>query len=317
MGGLFGANWPSGRTIVTGSQLGEAGLGRRVLAGGVKHGLLHQPWRGVYIPRHLWLALPPWEQDRCALVAHAVAGRGVHVYTHFSAALLHGLTVWGRGREVHVNIPHQSSPSRQPADVHHHVAALGSQDVTTLLVPDAGAVRLTTLERTVVDCAMAARFDQAVVIGDSALARGVDPARLQETLLTMEGRRGVRKARRVLAALNGSSESAGESRTRLIIAELPVEMPELQITVFVNGREYRPDFAWRDRKLIVEFDGDTKYFDFGPTARALVDERERESALIEAGWHFVRIKWKHLERPDEVKARILAAYQASRRNEAA
>lgn len=313
----FARKWPPGRKIATRADLCDAGLGRRIMAEALEVGLLQQLRRGVYMPRHLWLEQKPWERDKLLLLAHAVDGGNSHIYTHFSAAMIHGLTVWGRTREIHVNLPYQGSVSRRRPEVHHHVSALGASELTVVVVPGVGVVRVTTLVRTVVDCLMTARYDQAVVIGDSALARGVDPEEIRALLITMEGRRGVRRARKALAAMNPLSESPGESRTRLLIAELPIEPPELQLKLQVKGREYRPDFAWRRIKLIVEFDGDTKYLDFRPTAQALIQERERENALMEAGWRFVRIKWHHLDSPDEVRASIMAAYQAARFNKAA
>ncbi|WP_113718492.1 hypothetical protein [Arthrobacter dokdonensis] len=68
-------------------------------------------------------------------------------------------------------------------------------------------------------------------------------AGLAELLDRMAGRRGVRRTRNVVAALNALSESAGESRTRLIIAHPPIEVPELQVTLNASGRSYRVDFA--------------------------------------------------------------------------
>lgn len=59
--------------------------------------------------------------------------------------------------------------------------------------------------------------------------------------------------------------------------------------------------------MAVEFDGKVKYFDYKPTAEVLFQERQRENALTEDGWKFVRVKWKDLFREQEFKARILTA----------
>ncbi len=300
--------WPPDRLVATAGQLQAAGLGTKFISDGLRLGLLVRVRRGVYIPRHRWEGKPPWQQAKIRLVAHIAGNRGTLIYTHFSAARLHGLHVGDCPADIHVNVRYQSSPGRTAGDVIIHCLEIPPGDVVRKHFAGIGTARFSDLARTVLDCAMQATFAQAVVIGDSALHQGLALAELDAALRQMQGRKGIKRARKVVQALNALSESAGETRTRLIIAELPIPQPELQITLSVDGREYRPDFAWREVKLIVEFDGDTKYFDHEPTPDALIRERERESALMEQGWTFVRLKWKHLANPGQVRARILAAY---------
>lgn len=77
--------------------------------------------------------------------------------------------------------------------------------------------------------------------------------------------------------------------------------------VATRAGRYRLDFAWKDKKVALEFDGKTKYFDYGPTAEVLFQERQREKALTENGWTFLRLTWADLFREHEFKARVLAA----------
>jgi very-short-patch-repair endonuclease len=71
--------------------------------------------------------------------------------------------------------------------------------------------------------------------------------------------------------------------------------------------EHRLDFAWRKRKVALEFDGKAKYFDYQPTGEVLYAERRREKALMEQGWIFLRIEWKDLFNEAEFKYRVLQA----------
>ncbi|PYI66590.1 hypothetical protein CVV68_13560 [Arthrobacter livingstonensis] len=304
----FRSLWPRDRFVATAGQLQAAGLGPKFVSDGVRLGLLVRLRRGVYIPRNRWTEKPPWQQAKINLAAHIAASRGSLVYTCFSAARLHGLHVWDCSLDIHVNVRYRSSPGKTAGDVKVHSLEIPAGDVVRRHFSGVGTANLSSLSRTVLDCAVDAPFAQAVVIGDSALHRGLTMGELNAALLAMQGRKGTKRAGRVVHALNALSESAGETRTRLIMIDLPIPRPELQIKLIVDGREYRPDFAWREVKLIVEFDGNTKYFDYEPTAEALIKERERESALMEQGWTFVRLKWKHLGNPDQVRARILAAY---------
>ena len=49
-----------------------------------------------------------------------------------------------------------------------------------------------------------------------------------------------------------------------------------------------------------------KYTDHKPTQEVLLAERWREYALVEAGWRVFRLHWNHLDRPGELRARLVA-----------
>ena len=308
---LFARLWPAERVVATTRQLLNAGLETRTIAAGVRLGVIHRLRRGVYIPMHRWQGSKPWEQDKLVLAGHIAASDGRLVYSHFSAARLHRLDVWNSSRLIHAGAPYRPSHSNAAAEVVLHALDLGPDEVVQRMIPGVGLARFTNLQRTVLECAKTAPFAQAVVIGDSALHAGLDPLELDVALDRLRGSRGIGRARKAIRAMNGLSESVGETRTRLIVAELSIDQPELQVKLYPGGKEYRADFVWRGIKLILEFDGNTKYFDFGPTEEALVDERERENALIEDGWRIIRVKWKDLNSPEMLKARIMKAYLAA------
>lgn len=310
---IFSRLWPPDRDIVTTSQLLQAGIDTVAIRDGVRLGLLFRLRRGVFIPMHKWWSRKPWDKDKLAISGHILATDNRYIYSHFSAARLHHLHVWNSSTLIHVTAAYHGAVSRTATDVAVHFAKLDPGEVVENLVPGAGLVKMTNLARTVLQCAMAATFEQAVIIGDSALHNGLDLRELTALLDRIAKGRGIRQARRVVKALNKLSESAGETRTRLLLLELPIEQPELQISLDTRRGKYRVDFVWRGIRLILEFDGNTKYFDYPqPTEQALLEERERENALIEEGWRFIRLKWKHLENPELLKARIMKAYLAAR-----
>ena len=310
---IFSRLWPPDSGIVTTGQLLQVGIGSVAIRDGVRLGLLFRLRRGVFIPMHTWWPRKPWEKDKLAIAGHILATDHRYVYSHFSAARLHHLNVWNSSTLIHVTAAYHGAVSRTAADVVVHFAKLDPGDVVETLVPGAGLVKMTSLARTVLQCAMAATFEQAVIIGDSALHNGLDPRELTELLDRITKVRGIRQARRVVSALNKLSESAGETRTRLLLLELPIEQPELQVTLDTRRGRYRVDFLWRSIRLILEFDGNTKYFDYAQaTDQALLEERERENALIEEGWRFIRLKWQHLESPEQLKARIMKVYRAAK-----
>ncbi|MCQ9164800.1 hypothetical protein [Arthrobacter sp. STN4] len=152
---------------------------------------------------------------------------------------------------------------------------------------------------------------------DAGLHRGASLPALGELLEAIPGRRGVCAARRVIDSLNKSSESAGETRLRLMVGDMDIPQPEYQVPLHAAGNNYRVDGAWRDIKLALEFDGKSKYFAYKRTDEAIYEERRRERELMEDGRSFIRIEWKDLGNPALLQRRIVAAMQAARRRTAA
>ncbi|ALE05303.1 hypothetical protein AL755_07185 [Arthrobacter sp. ERGS1:01] len=305
--------WPSGVVIATTAQLDDAGCGDRLLKAAVDMRVLVRIRRGAYVRTEVWDALKPWEQSSFLLMAHILTASGNPVYSHFSAARLHGLDVWNCGDEVHVTSAATPSGMGVAADVVHHHLPLPQGSCGRITSAAGPRVRVTSLERTVVDCARYGGFAQAVAIGDHALRRGANLEVMTDMVSRLTGQRGVKRARRVLAALNDASESVGESRTRLVLVVMDIPEPVLQLRIVANGTEYRADFAWPELKLILEFDGQGKYFDFRPTAEALLAERRRETLLMEQGWRFIRVVWDDLARPEALRQRIYRAISDARR----
>lgn len=306
-------DWPAGKVVGTTAELTHAGLGPRLLAAAVRAGLLYRIRHGAYIKMADWQGKPPSERDYLRIAAHCRACDGHAVYSHASAARLWGLYVWNSGPLVHITAPSSLSSTSSLPGVRVHRRILRHGQSVRMYHRRLGSVRLTSLEQTIVDCARTTSFVTAVILGDSGLHRGASLAAMHGMLDDLAGHRGVRAARKVLAALNLGSESAGESRLRLVVADMDVPQPELQVRVQAAGSSYRLDAAWRDIKLALEFDGKTKYFDYKRTDQAIFEERQRERELMEAGWTFLRVEWQDLENPELLERRILAAMATARR----
>jgi very-short-patch-repair endonuclease len=203
---------------------------------------------------------------------------------------------------IHILLRVRPSTERLGAGVCGHTTPYTDADIVTI-----GNLRVTSLERTVVDCAMVLTYQQALVLMDHALRLGADLALMDAMAKALPGRRGIRNLRQALINADPRSESAGETLTRELLARLNLPMPEPQVEVNSRAGRYRLDFAWKDQKVALEFDGKVKYFEYKPTAEVLYQERQRENALTEDGWKFVRVKWQDLFREQEFKARILTA----------
>ena len=313
LAGGIDRDWPVGLVSATTAELTRAGLGPRRLTAGVKFGLLLRLRHGVYIRKSDWAGLFPSQRDVLRLLAHCQATKSTSLYSHLSAARMWGLYVWNGSPDVHVTAKSALAGDSAVPGVRVHRRTLAPELRRRITHATYGCVRVTSLEQTIVDCARTELFVTAVIIGDSGLHKGANLELMNQLLARMAGHRGVRAARRVLAALDKGSESAGETRLRLAVAGMSVPQPEYQVWLRAAGNNYRVDGAWRHLKLALEFDGKSKYFDYKRTDEAIYAERQRERELMEAGWMFLRVEWKDLGDPDLLKRRILAAIAAASR----
>lgn len=257
-----------------------------------------------------WRALTRGDQDDYRIDAHAAGVQRPAVYSHTSAARLHGFAVWNAGPAIHV-VSGTNSGSSQAPDAIVHRAPLSTDKPVVVPTRDGRRVLATSPARTVLDCARILAFEPAIIIGDSALNSGITPVELRSALESAEFARGRARTAAVLDRLDRRAESAGETRTRLLLERLGVEQPEIQFCIQTPLGSFRADYAWPRLKLILEFDGWAKYFDYRPTQEALFLERRREAALMELGWRFIRLVWADLDRPEQVAARLAAAFRAA------
>lgn len=305
--------WPAKSVLATTAELVEAGCGDRQLTRAVQGRLILRLRRGAYVQAHNWISRKPWEQDELRLWAHVVSSSSDSVYSHFSAARILGLDVWNCGARVHVVSRGKPGGAGTAKDVRCHQLELDESEVISLTYGESCRLKCTSMERTVVDCARFGAFEPAVIVGDNALYKGVALPLMMSMVDSLAGKRGVMRARRVLAALDGKAESAGESRTRVFLARMEIPRPVLQYKIRTGSKEYRVDFAWPELKLVLEFDGNEKYYKDQRTPEVLREERRRENLLVEQGWRFIRIEWDDLGRPVELRQRIYAAMAMARR----
>ncbi|OYC97865.1 hypothetical protein [Microbacterium sp. Yaish 1] len=266
--------------------------------------------RGVYVPAARWAAARP--EERMRLRAHALAAVASRepVFSHATAAALHGLPVHrGDDGRVHtLEVGAAPAPSR--SDVVRHRHDVSAADITAV-----GSLRATDLARTLFDVLCAESAETATAAMDAALrsvawrGRGMYDDDAAETLSAAvaahieraPGARGIRRARFVAAIADGRAQLPGESISRLWMRQLGAAQPVLQHPVAIGGGRWAfLDFAWPRLRRFGEFDGDGKYLDPALTAGrsprdVLRAQRERESRIVAAtGWTPVRWGWEHL-----------------------
>jgi very-short-patch-repair endonuclease len=132
----------------------------------------------------------------------------------------------------------------------------------------------------------------------------LDPVRQLATQLTG---RGARCARRACALADGLAESPQETRLRLLIHRAGLPRPVAQYRIRVDGRFVaRPDFAWPEHRLAVEYDG-AWHGEPGQFRR----DRQRLNRLTAAGWRVLFVTAADLRDPARLIARIAQALASS------
>jgi hypothetical protein len=171
---------------------------------------------------------------------------------------------------------------------------LAETDVTTLR-----GLRVTNLERTIVDTALLVDRVHALSVLDSVLSTTrVSPAELSDLDIRHKGRPGIRRFRELVALADGRAQSPLETRIRLACIDAGMPPDDLQYPVLDHwGRIIgRGDLAWwrgRRRPLIAEADG-AQYHD---QPGALFRDRHRANDFTLADVDMVRFTWADSVRP--------------------
>ena len=249
------------------------------------------------------------ERHRRLVLGTAPQLRDGAVFSHGSAAALHGLPIWPAAvARVHVTRNRRGSGVKRSV-VQVHGAPLRAPEI--ILIDN---VPVTSLARTVLDLARTLPMTQAVAAGDRALALGLRREDLDAGLIAMERWPGIRAARRVVEFLDVRSESVGESVSRVRLMEEGLPTPELQRQVLGPAGQLvaRVDFLWDEHQTIGEFDGKIKYGRLlKPGQRiedVIFDEKLREDAVRDLGLQVVRWIWQDLYRPGILRQRVLRAF---------
>jgi hypothetical protein len=214
-----------------------------------------------------------------------------------SAAVLWGLDLAGAIEDVELTVPAGRHPVRA-AGIRVRRAVLAEDEVTRRR-----GVPITTPEVTAIRLASSLPRDDAVVVVDQMVeARLVDLVGVRRAAAAASGA-GSARARLVCDLADGLAQSPQETRLRLLIHRSGLPVPVAQFPIRVAGRVIaRPDFAWPEHKVAVEYDGR-----WHGEPRQFAKDRERMNRLRAAGWQVVFVTAEHLRRPELLIAEIAAA----------
>lgn len=253
----------------------------------------------VAINAEKYRSLPAW--DKAAARAFAV-GMTVDkaVVAGQSAARLWGYQTLTVEKTVLCLLPERlrsKSSKHWPSGMRYKDRYLSSRDIR-----EVHGIRVTGAFRTFLDIALDDGVVAAVVTIDSA--RRQNPSLTREKLMcsaeSFPRHRGVKAYRQAIEMSIPNSDSAQETRARLILGE--ANLPEIQ-SVQVQARfdqshnkYFLVDFLINEW-IIVEIDGRSKY-DSPELNEVLMAERDREKFFLNQGYAVLRIDPKQLD-PDQ------------------
>lgn len=290
--------------LLTTDQLRSRGMTGQSLSRAVRSGELIRLRPGVYVEG------TARELDRGARHLLSVLATNVAldkpVFSHASAALIHGLPDWGLSlQKVSVSEEGTRSRSRSSRIVTSHCVPNLADAVTSV-----NGLLVTSPERTITDVALTSTRDASVAVADAALNSGLlSPESLAISLEKSAGRHGIARARHAMSLIDAKSESVAETLSRLTFLDFDLPVPETQAEI-VNDhgvRVARVDFLWPEYGVIGECDGFGKYFDgVGPTEtrEKLAKEKDRDSELMALGYRVVHWRWRDIMEPVQLAARI-------------
>ena len=268
------------RCRATFAELVEA-TSRRELAAALKDGSVERLARGIYV-------LPGQLTDQRTAAAYG------GFVSHLSAAVALDLTLLMLHEKPHITIPPQRHPRPGPPAVLHWAA----------VAPEDWPSRLTSIVRTVVDCARILPFGEALAVADAALASGM--MRRQQLFAATTAMRGPGRpnARRVAANATAQADSFLESMLRALLVTSGIEGFEPQVLVEEGSFRARVDLGHREARLAVEADG----YQFHGSRSDFAADCRRYDELVAAGWLVLRFTYEQvLSYPDWVVATIRRA----------
>ena len=292
---------PSDRLGVFTTQDAHAlGFDGRSITRAVRRGEWHRLRRGAFVPGATWAAGGP--EARHLLLAAAIQrayGDGV-AFSHVTAALLHGIDVWGLDlTRVHVTRLDGGAGRTERDVVHHEGTCLAADDVVRV----AGRL-LVHPARAALEAGILAGTEQALVCLDSLLHRALATrAELETTYDRLQHWPGTQHLQVAVRMSDARAESVGETRARWLFFEQGLPAPVLQHEVRDPSGALvgTTDFAWLRQRVLGEFDGKVKYHRLlregqRPEDAVFAEKRREDDLRRVSRCGMVRVVWDDLGR---------------------
>ncbi|HZX04806.1 DUF559 domain-containing protein [Kribbella sp.] len=252
--------WATARELA--GSVSKHAIGKAVACGAIQRIAL-----GIY-------ALPGLPADTLAVLAYD------GVLSHVSAAAASGLPLLVTPEKPHLILPPHRRPRPGPPAVLHWADVSSAERQG----------RITSLSRTVADCARILPFAEALAVADAALAtRQLLGDDLLSEVSAMRGP-GCPNARRVAAVATPLAGSFLESMLRALLISAGIDGFEPQVLVSHDGFRARVDLGHRPARLALEAEG----FEYHGSRQDFAADCYRYDELNTAGWLVLRFTYEQI-----------------------
>jgi hypothetical protein len=273
-----------GIDIITSRQLRADGGSSRHLEHGVRTGRFVRVRPGVYAVANEWNAADAAERHRAAMDALIRTAVRTPVFSHESAALLHGIPVVGGWSEV----PHLVESELDPASRRSPRAAIVHRPRFRPELCAVAGMLATAPLATAISLAASRPLAAGVAAIDHVLAGEAARADFERTIAEWRPFHGSRRVRLALDHATGLAETPLESISFVGMLRSGIAEPLQQVEIPARGRRYRVDFLWPELGVVGEADGRLKY----RTGADLLAEKRREDDIRSLGFGFARWEWE-------------------------
>lgn len=284
--------------VFTLPQAVACGIGERTVRSRTADGRYERVHDGVFV---IAGSVPSWHRD---VISGVYSVPTLGAASHRTAAHLWGL-VSGRPRTIEV-VALRHRRTKHPTITIHESVDLELDDIVVV-----DGIPTTTARRTVVDMGATSPPWLVERALDSGLRSGLFTAldvRRFIARVARSGRNGIGTIRPLVnERLQWATvtESELEDLFRSVISESQLEMPRPQFEVFDPRGEFvcRADFAYPDRRILVELDSERFHMD----PLTFQSDRDKQNRAQQLGWVVYRFTWRQLiDRPESV-TRLLAS----------
>ncbi len=244
-----------------------AASSKTALAKALERGEVIRLARGVY-------GLPGTDADKAAAIAYD------GVVSHQSAAAAWSLPLLEVPDKPHITLPRKRRPHPGPPAVLHWGP----------ITPVDRRIRVTSLVRTVLDCARVLPFGEALAVADAALATGLLRQRELAAAAASVMGPGSPTVRLVGQEASGAADSLLESMLRALLVIEGIDGFEPQVLVTRGRFRARVDLGHREARIALEADG----YEHHGSRRDFAADCRRYDELVAAGWIVLRFSYEQV-----------------------